>query len=230
MDEDYIIIRKNTKKEKNIKDAEYFITYDTFERICMASKATKAENVRDYFLILRKFIDYYKTNISNMILKEAKTKPSKCIYVLLLNKNKNILKLGQTKELRQRLKTYASGMDTHPDIKFIMLVHDPKIIENCIKSFLEKFEYKKNREIYKIDIDMIKKIAFKCSGINNELNKLIITQEDKYAYVVFEDKPYNNIKKIKKTQSKQNKNKPTNNIKKTKKTHSKQNKKRSKKV
>ena len=122
-----------------------------------------------------------------MILEKAKSKPSKCIYILLVNKNKNILKLGQTKELRKRLRTYATGMDTHPDIKFIMLVDDPKIIENCMKNFLEKFEYKKGHEIYKIDINIIKKIAFDCSGMNNELNQLILENDNKYAYVVFDD-------------------------------------------
>jgi hypothetical protein len=68
-----------------------------------------------------------------------------------------------------------------------MLVNDPKIVENCMKNFLEKFEYKKNHEIYKIDINIIKKIAFDCSGINNELNQLIQEQDDKYAYIVFDD-------------------------------------------
>ena len=187
LDIDYIIIKHNQKKEKNIKNSEYYISFDTFEKICMASKAPKAEKVRDYFLTLRKFIDYYKNNISNMILEKAKSKPSKCIYILLVNKNKNILKLGQTKELRKRLRTYATGMDTHPDIKFIMLVDDPKIIENCMKNFLEKFEYKKGHEIYKIDINIIKKIAFDCSGMNNELNQLILENDNKYAYVVFDD-------------------------------------------
>jgi hypothetical protein len=153
----------------------------------MVSKAPKSEKVRDYFLTLRKFIDYYKNHISNMILQKAKSKPSKCIYILLVNKNKNILKLGQTKELRKRLRTYATGMDTHPDIKFIMLVDDPKIVENCMKSFLEKFEYKKNHEIYKIDVNIIKKIAFDCSGVNNELNQLMLEKDNKYAYVIFDD-------------------------------------------
>jgi phage anti-repressor protein len=192
LNSDYIIKRHNQKKEKDIKDTEYYISFDTFEKICMASKAPKAEKVRDYFITLRKFIDYYKNHISNMILQKAKTNPSKCIYILLINKNKNILKLGQTKELRKRLRTYATGMDTHPDIKFIMLVDDPKIVENCMKIFLEKFEYKKNHEIYKININIIKKIAFDCSGVNNELNQLMLEQDDKYAYVVFDDISLNN--------------------------------------
>jgi hypothetical protein len=83
-------------------------------------------------------------------------------------------------------------MDTHPDIKFIMLVDDPKIVENCMKSFLEKFEYKKNHEIYKIDIDIIKKIAFDCSGVNNDLNQLMLEKDNKYAYVIFDETQTNN--------------------------------------
>ena len=56
-----------------------------------------------------------------------------------------------------------------------------------VKSFLEKFEYKKNHEIYKIDVNIIKKIAFDCSGVNNELNQLMLEKDNKYAYVIFDD-------------------------------------------
>ena len=52
---DYIIIRKNKQKEKGVKDAIYYISFDIFEKICMSSKAQKAEQVRDYFIKLRKF-------------------------------------------------------------------------------------------------------------------------------------------------------------------------------
>ncbi len=34
----------------------------------MISKSEKANSVRDYFIILRKFINYYKDHISEMIL------------------------------------------------------------------------------------------------------------------------------------------------------------------
>lgn len=140
---DYKIIRLKQKDMKGIKRAIYYINLDTFEKICMLSKAKKASSVRDYFIILRKFINYYKDHISEMILKKANQNPSKCIYIILVNKNKNIFKYGRTNDLRKRLKTYATGKDTHPDIKFIMLVDDPKYIENCAKVFLEKYSYKK---------------------------------------------------------------------------------------
>lgn len=75
---DYEIIEFNYKKEKNIKNVIYYISFDTFERICMVSKAEKAEKVRDYFILLRKFINYYKNHIHEMI---NKNNTNKCIYI-----------------------------------------------------------------------------------------------------------------------------------------------------
>src|SRR5690349_16729423 len=44
---DYVIRRFNTKSEKSEKNAEYYISFDTFEKICMRSKSKKADAVRD---------------------------------------------------------------------------------------------------------------------------------------------------------------------------------------
>ena len=64
--------------------------------------------------MLRKFIDYYKQHFSDKILELTKT--HKYIYILLVNKNKKIFKLGRTGNIRKRLQAYATGKDTHPDI------------------------------------------------------------------------------------------------------------------
>lgn len=121
-----------------------------------------------------------------MILKKANQNPSKCIYIILVNKNKNIFKYGRTNDLRKRLKTYATGKDSHPDIKFIMLVDDPKYIENCAKVFLEKYSYKKGQEIYKIDIDFIKTATMSCVEMFKHLD-VINKNKDSDAYIIFED-------------------------------------------
>jgi phage anti-repressor protein len=182
---DYEIIEFNYKKEKNIKNVIYYISFDTFERICMVSKAEKAEKVRDYFILLRKFINYYKNHIHEMI---NKNNTNKCIYILLVNKNKNIFKVGKTTNIRNRLRTYATGIDTHPDIKFIMLIDDPKKVELCIKLFLKDYEYKKGHEIYKINLDLIKNIVFECNALNNIKN---YTNNDSKgtadAYIIYND-------------------------------------------
>ena len=185
---DYKIIRLKQKDMKGIKRVIYYINLDTFEKICMLSKSKKASMVRDYFIILRKFINYYKDHISEMTprVKKANQNPSKCIYIILVNKNKNIFKYGRTNDLRKRLKTYATGKDSHPDIKFIMLVNDPKYIENCSKVFLKKYSYKKGQEIYKINIDFIKTITIKCVEMFKHMD-FINENKDSDAYIIFDD-------------------------------------------
>lgn len=183
---DYKIIRLKQKDMKGVKRAIYYISLDTFEKICMVSKSEKANSVRDYFIILRKFINYYKNHISEMILEKANKNPSKCIYILLVNKNKKIFKYGRTNDLRKRLKNYATGKDKHPDIKFIMLVDNPKYIEDCAKIFLNKYAYKKGQEIYKIDFDFIKTITNNCVEMIKHLD-FIKDNKDNDAYIIFDD-------------------------------------------
>jgi excinuclease UvrABC nuclease subunit len=117
-----------------------------------------------------------------------KNNTNKCIYILLVNKNKNIFKVGKTTNIRNRLRTYATGIDTHPDIKFIMLIDDPKKVELCIKLFLKDYEYKKGHEIYKINLDLIKNIVFEYNALNNIRN---YTNNDSKgtddAYIIYND-------------------------------------------
>lgn len=109
------------EKTKSIKTVFYYLTLDTFEKVCMRSNAKKAVSVRDYFITLRKFIQYYKDNISEMIMTKANSK--NCVYILSVNKKKDIFKLGITSDMRKRLKTYATGHDTHPlKIQSIFLI------------------------------------------------------------------------------------------------------------
>lgn len=187
---DYIVETKNNEwKTKGEKIKNYMINLDTFERICMASKSEKANEVRDYFIILRKFIDYYKNNISTMILNLANGQPGKCVYIILVNKDKNIFKFGKADDIRKRLKTYATGTDKHPDIKFIMIVDDPHLIEKCTRDILKKYNtniVKDRQEIYKINIDIIKSAVFDCVGIYKKYSTMF-DDEAHDAYIVFDD-------------------------------------------
>jgi phage anti-repressor protein len=181
---DYIITRIKIKKEKDVRNAIYYISFDTFEKICMVSKSEKANKVRDYFIILRKFIDYYKDHIDKMILTKAEKYGS--IYILLINKDKNIFKLGYSNNIRKRLQTYATGRDTHPSIQFIMLINNPLNVEKCSKIFLNKYQFKEGKEIYKIDLNIMKEIVDNCSNIVNNINNYKKTD----AYIVYDEKEY----------------------------------------
>ena len=186
LNEDYITEKLSIKKIKDVKQIIYYISFDTFEKICMMSKSKRANNVRDYFITLRKFIDYYKNNFNNMIMDDILSGKDKYMYIILVNKNKNIFKIGHTDDIRKRLKTYMTGKDIHPDIKFIMRIDNAKLVESCTKTNLKFFEYKKNHEIYKIDINTIKKIIKNCVDLREKYN-YIDNQPNKYAYILFDN-------------------------------------------
>ena len=201
---DYIKRETQGKKIANQKMMNYYLDLNTFEKICLLSHAEKANSVRDYFIKLREFINYYKSNISNMIINKTLEYPEGSIYIILANKNKNIFKIGQTNNIRKRLQNYASGKDVHPDIKFIMLVDNRKEVEKCIKNISKKYQFKKNQEIYKVDIDIIKKHMFDCAIVyTNDLE--LYNDKNVDSYIIFNSSHTN--KKIKKNSKSKTKSK-----------------------
>lgn len=171
---------------KGVKDANYMLSFECFEKICMNSSTKKGQEFRDYFVMLRKFIDYYKDHIADKIMKLTKT--NKYIYILMVNKTSNILKLGRTGDIRKRLQTYSTGKETHPDVKFIMIVEDDKRVEKCAKLFSKAYQYKANKELYKIHSDNLKKIIFGCAEIDKGVIETINSSKKNLdTYVVYDD-------------------------------------------
>lgn len=193
INKDYIIQTHNRKKEKGVAINEYYITLDTFEKICMLSKSSKANKIRDYFIILRKFIQYYKDNISHMIINSSMKNKSSCVYIILADKNKDIFKFGRTSDIRSRLRNYASGKSTHPDVKFIILVKDKIFVENCVKSLISDYRYKPHKEIYRVDIGMLKQSILECASLDIKFDKKY-NNKNINAYIVFDDIKNNKTK------------------------------------
>ena len=186
-DVDYIVSHVEGKKaQKGDKIVIYHINLDTFERICMRSNSVKANSVRDYFIIIRKFIQYYHKYFSTNIKKNMLLYPKEYVYILLVNKDKNIFKIGKTDDVRHRLQNYATGDDKHPDVKFIMRVNNKNAVETCVKTLIKRHQYKPNREIYRVDIDIIKNAIFDCGQMHSRYEEFKkIKNVD--AYIIFDD-------------------------------------------
>ena len=181
---DYVIIRDMKKLTKGISDATYMLSFETFEKVCMSSTTKKGQMFRDYFVMLRKFIDYYKQHITDKILELTQT--NKFIYILTVNKQSNLLKLGRTGNIRKRLQAYSTGKEKHPDIKYIMIVEDDKRVEKCAKLFAKANQYKGNKELYKMHNDALKSIVFDCA----KLDKSVIAHMSNPSlktYIVYDD-------------------------------------------
>ncbi|ARF10295.1 hypothetical protein Hokovirus_1_174 [Hokovirus HKV1] len=186
LNDDYIIKKYTIRKPDDTRRVEYYFSFDCFEKICMQSRTNKGNIVRDYFITLRKFIAYYHEHFANAINNLVKTK--NYVYIILVNKNKNIFKFGRTENIKNRLYSYATGKEKHPDILFIMAVENSKVVENCVKLFAKNNQYKNNKELYKIDFDTLKKLSFDCASISNKLNTITKNKKDFDAYIVYDSK------------------------------------------
>ena len=115
------------------------------------------------------------------------TKTNKYIYILLVNKNKEIFKIGRTGNIRKRLQAYATGKDKHPDIKYILIVNDDKKVENCAKLFLKAKQFKANKELYQENLQLIKDILGNCADMDKKIVDSINNDKKYDTYVVFDD-------------------------------------------
>jgi hypothetical protein len=148
----------------------YYVNYSCFEKLAMGCDSVNAFNVKEYFIKLRKFImkyeDIFQQSIQNYdILNNKLLKKYNIIYFFVVDKKyKNIIKLGTTSNLIERIRTYNTGRINDVDIKYASIVYDGDIIEKCIKNnyIVKQSQQLVNREIYNISADTLIKVISNC--------------------------------------------------------------------
>jgi hypothetical protein len=184
---DYIKI-----KTGNTTGLTYMLNYQCFERLAMNGDSEKSESVRLYFSKLREFI----TENHQLIYQAIENKNDLNIYsgyesiyfIAIDERDPNILKVGRTTDIVKRLRNYNVGRIREVDLKYFALVRNPLLIENCIKSGLEKNKVFENREIFNISPTKLKKMIDYCyckyvsSKKNEMLYKEISDLLGLYAY------------------------------------------------
>lgn len=163
-------------KLENNSHISYMINYQCFEKLAMSGDSAKSEAIRMYFIKLREFI----TNNQHLIFQalENKTELDKltgleCIYFFAVDKNKNFFKIGKTINILQRLRNYNVGRIKEVELKYLAVVKNSLITENCIKLKLENNQVFENKEIYKVKPEQLKKIVTDCycKYVNKEQNE-----------------------------------------------------------
>jgi hypothetical protein len=158
------------------------LTPDCFKRLTMSSKTKKAEEVRTYFIELEKHIDKYKNHIIDALNKQMQIlsnnqKPKVdnkggVIYILKSNKDiDGIYRIGKTKKFKERKAVHNSS---HPDDMEIVFVYESKNIdevENCLKAVLKSTQYRKRKEFYQIDENILKELINSCNNMTLKVKK-----------------------------------------------------------
>jgi hypothetical protein len=152
-------------KLKNNNKIKYMLNYRCMEKLAMSGDTEESENVRTYFTKLREFI-YDNQELINQSLDNytdlKKYRKYDCIYFFAVDEQHNIFKIGTTMDIINRLRVYNTGRIEDIDLKYLAIVKNGKLIENCIKKLIKNNEIIKNRELYEIEPKYLKKIIYNC--------------------------------------------------------------------
>lgn len=181
---DYIVKKVDKPKGKGGQNREIILlTIRCFKKFCQLTKSKYGNQVRDYFIdvefTLNKYKDYIIEGLSekmNAIKKgrRPKVNPEKAIIYIFKTANtkeNGLYKIGRTTDLTKRLQSHQSGLSEDIDILFYLETEDAKTVESCIKNFAKKYQYRKYKEVYEVNIDILKLLATKCENFKLELDE-----------------------------------------------------------
>jgi hypothetical protein len=83
----------------------------------------------------------------------------KIIYVFrVLNTDLTLYKIGKTINSKTRFSTHNSPMANDLEVLFQYETDNIDQDEKCVKVFMKKAQYRKYKEVYQVDLDIIKKL------------------------------------------------------------------------
>jgi len=176
---------------------------DCAKMILQSTKSKKGIEVRRYFIEIEKMLYKYKDtiikNLNNeltLVKNNQKPKPDgkkKKIYIFkALNTEQTLYKLGKYKNIRKRLDSHNSALAND-----LILVHEFETdnmhgVEQCIKGLMRVAQYRKYKEVYQVDLDILKKFLKQCDDNINFIKELLnksVTDKDKlFMHIPIYDK------------------------------------------
>jgi len=184
---DYKIEKVKRSEGSGGQNFEVFtLTPETAKKICLSTKSKMGPLVQQYFLDLEVALYKYKNYIIDGMNKkiqqlENNQKPKinptkKIIYVFkALNTDLTLYKIGKTINSKNRFSKHNSPMANDLEILFNYETDNIDQVESCVKSYMKTAKYRKYKEIYQVDLSIIKKAVENCDlqikKYNDEIDK-----------------------------------------------------------
>ena len=161
------------------------LTPEASKKISLSTNSIMGGQVQQYFLDLEVSLYKYKNYIIDGMAQkisqlENNQKPKininkKIIYVFrALNTDLTLYKIGKTINSKTRFSKHNSPMANDLEILFQYETDNIDQVELCIKSYMKEAKYRKYKEIYQVDLNIIKKAIKDCDLKINEYNNNII--------------------------------------------------------
>jgi phage anti-repressor protein len=203
INQDYIEYKQTGLKGTGNNNTKIvLLTYTCAKLLCMISKCEKASTIRNYYIELEKLLITYKDNIVNDLNnqlgikttnKEIIDKNNKTGLIYVLKVEDEVHKIGNSKDIKKRMKQYNVGRINELPIVFVYKTTDIEEIESCVKNNLKKYRVKKNanNEIFKIDKEFIKDTILYCNKRNSiklKQNIKLFNKKDNSNWLIIIDK------------------------------------------
>jgi len=166
------------------------LTPEAAKKICLSTNSKLGSQVQQYFIDLELALYKYKNYIIQGMNKkieqlENNQKPKiniskKIIYVFrALNTDLTLYKIGKTINSKTRFSKHNSPMANDLEVLFQYETDNIDQVESCVKAYMKKAQYRKYKEIYQVDLNIIKKIINNCDIEINKINKEIENKNKK---------------------------------------------------
>jgi predicted GIY-YIG superfamily endonuclease/phage anti-repressor protein len=203
---DFTVEKATNPNKQNSFNNNYkkvLLTPDCFKLLCMQSASKNAHTIRRYFLETETLLLKYKEGVAREIedrmhalemnQKPRSYEPGKgFIYVFKAsNSMNNIYKLGYSKNLSKRLSNHTSSHADDIEVAYVYETEDVEMVEACVKGLLKDRKYRKRKEVYQADLDMIKEFISGCSKLKLRFRTQKFTTsylEGGYFVAIYKDK------------------------------------------
>ena len=172
---DYIVTKPNVKGIGKNNEKIYMLTPDCAKMILQSTKSRKGSEVRRYFIEVEKMLYKYKDLIIKNLTNELKlvknnmkpklsNKKNKIYIFKSLNTELTLYKIGRATDLKTRLKSHNSPLANDLEVIYEYETENLKQVEDCIKTQMKHAQYRKYKEVYQIDINIIENFIKQCDS------------------------------------------------------------------
>lgn len=168
---------------------EVLVSPATFKELAMRSSSKNAALVRRYFIQVEDaFLGYREQLLKGMEHdlselrrnQEPRVPPGREGYVYFIRaqhgmtadavgKGEVLGKLGKTKQMQPRMDSYNTGRANNVDVLYQAQTDDMDAVESCVKLLCKSKQYRKRKEVYQIDADIMRKVIDHCAEARAEV-------------------------------------------------------------
>ena len=174
---------------------QVMLTPDCFKTLCMQSKSPQSDRVRAYFIAVEKTLFRYRSEIIEGMQRRIEQlernqrplddylKRTGVVYVIRAGEKVTAARLGRLPDLPERVKLGYSGdfarrLQSHGsaradalEVLYVYKTDNMVAVEACAKGALKGKIYRKHKEVYEADLNVIKHVIESCGSLVSKVQQ-----------------------------------------------------------